>query len=53
VDLERLGSEVAVALSSLGLPGPVVEVTAVPRLERDPGPAKLRRFVPLDPVLVS
>jgi phenylacetate-coenzyme A ligase PaaK-like adenylate-forming protein len=53
VDLERLGSEVAHALSNLGVPGPVVEVTAVPRLERDSGPAKLRRFVPLDRVLVS
>jgi hypothetical protein len=24
-----------------------VEVSAVERIERDPGPAKLRRFVPL------
>ena len=47
VRLEALGHEVADALAHLGLPRPVVEVTAVERLERDPGPAKLRRFVPL------
>ena len=47
VRLEALGQEVADALAHLGLPRPVVEVTAVERLERDPGPAKLRRFVPL------
>jgi phenylacetate-coenzyme A ligase PaaK-like adenylate-forming protein len=53
IGLERLGDEVADALAGLGLPRPVVEVTAVERLERDPGPAKLRRFVPLaaEPVL--
>jgi hypothetical protein len=27
---------------------PVIEITATDRLERDPGPAKLRRFVPLN-----
>jgi phenylacetate-coenzyme A ligase PaaK-like adenylate-forming protein len=47
VGLERVGDEVADALAQLGLPRPVVEVRAVERLERDPGPAKLRRFVPL------
>lgn len=47
VDLERLSAEVANELAVLGLPRPVVEVIAVPRLEREPGPAKLRRFVPL------
>jgi phenylacetate-coenzyme A ligase PaaK-like adenylate-forming protein len=47
VGLERLGHDVADALTQLGVPRPVVEVTAVERLERDPGPAKLRRFVPL------
>jgi phenylacetate-CoA ligase len=47
VDLERLSAEIAHALAGLGLPRPTVEVTAVERLERDPGPAKLRRFVPL------
>jgi phenylacetate-coenzyme A ligase PaaK-like adenylate-forming protein len=47
VDLERLGSEIAQALGDCGLPRPVVEVTAVDRLARDGGPAKLKRFVPL------
>ena len=53
VPLEGLGQEVADALAKIGLLRPVVEVTAVERLERDPGPAKLRRFVPLsaEPVL--
>ena len=53
VDLERLGGEIADALAGLGVPRPAIEVTAVERLERDPGPAKLRRFVPLadQPVL--
>ena len=53
VGLERLGDEVADALAEVGLPRPVVEVTAVERLDREPGPAKLRRFVPLaaEPVL--
>jgi hypothetical protein len=58
VDLERLGAELAEGLAGLGLPGPEVEVSAVARLERGSGPAKLRRFVPLvdqardlDPVL--
>ena len=47
VDLERLGAEIAYALATLAIPWPTVDVTAVERLERDPGPAKLRRFVPL------
>jgi phenylacetate-coenzyme A ligase PaaK-like adenylate-forming protein len=47
VDLERLGAEIADALGGVGVPRPAVDVTAVQRLERDPGPAKLRRFVPL------
>jgi phenylacetate-coenzyme A ligase PaaK-like adenylate-forming protein len=53
VDLERLGREIAEGLADLGLPRPTVNVVAVDRLERDPGPAKLRRFVPLaaEPVL--
>jgi phenylacetate-CoA ligase len=53
VDLERLGGEIADALAGLGVPRPAIEVAAVERLERDPGPAKLRRFVPLadQPVL--
>jgi hypothetical protein len=47
VDLDRLGKEVTDGLAALGLPRPQVEVRAVERLERDNGPAKLRRFVPL------
>lgn len=47
VDLDRLRGEIAQALGGSGLPAPVVEVTAADRLERDAGPAKLRRFVPL------
>ncbi len=47
VDLERLGAEIRRALGGVGLRDPVVDVSVVERLERDPGPAKLRRFVPL------
>jgi phenylacetate-CoA ligase len=47
VDLEGLRAEITHALARLGLPSPVVDVAAVARLERDPGPARLRRFVPL------
>jgi len=47
VDVQRLGVEIGEALGGLGLPDPVVDVSVVDRLERDPGPAKLRRFVPL------
>ena len=47
VDLDGLRGEVELALACLGLQRPVVDVTAVERLKRDPGPAKLRRFVPL------
>jgi phenylacetate-coenzyme A ligase PaaK-like adenylate-forming protein len=47
VDLDGLRGEIALALACLGLERPAVEITAVERLERDPGPAKLRRFVPL------
>jgi hypothetical protein len=47
VDLDRLAADIAGALAGVGLPGSEVEVRAVERLERDPGPAKLRRFVPL------
>jgi phenylacetate-coenzyme A ligase PaaK-like adenylate-forming protein len=47
VDIDGLRGEVELALACLGLERPVVEVSAVERLERDPGPAKLRRFVPL------
>ena len=47
VDIAKLGDEIARALGRLGVPRPVVEVRSAQRLERDPGPAKLRRFVPL------
>jgi phenylacetate-coenzyme A ligase PaaK-like adenylate-forming protein len=47
VELERVGAEIADGLAALGVPRPVIDVTAVERLERDGGPAKLRRFVPL------
>jgi phenylacetate-coenzyme A ligase PaaK-like adenylate-forming protein len=47
VDLEALGAGIADALGRAGIAHAAVDVTAVERLERDPGPAKLRRFVPL------
>jgi phenylacetate-CoA ligase len=47
VDRDHLADEIRHALGRLGLPDPVVDVSVVERLERDPGPAKLRRFVPL------
>ena len=55
VELERLSVEIAHELATLGVPRPVVDVTAVERLERDGGPAKLRRFVPLtvEPALTA
>jgi phenylacetate-coenzyme A ligase PaaK-like adenylate-forming protein len=50
---DQLAGEIVDSLAGLGVRSPTVEVTAVDRLERDPGPAKLRRFVPLasEPVL--
>jgi phenylacetate-CoA ligase len=47
VDLQVLSEEIADALTQLGLASPCVEIEAVDRLHRDPGPAKLKRFVPL------
>ena len=47
VDRDLLGAELRRALGGLGVSDPVVDVSVVDRLERDPGPAKLRRFVPL------
>jgi phenylacetate-coenzyme A ligase PaaK-like adenylate-forming protein len=47
VVLELVSAEIAAGLAALGVPRPVIDVTAVERLERDGGPAKLRRFVPL------
>jgi phenylacetate-CoA ligase len=48
VDFDRLCTEIGDGLRGLGVPDPLIEVRAVERLERDQGPAKLRRFVPLD-----
>ena len=48
VDLDGLRGEIALALATLGVSRPVVEITAVDRLPRDAGPAKLRRFVPVE-----
>jgi phenylacetate-coenzyme A ligase PaaK-like adenylate-forming protein len=47
VDLDRLEGELAEVLAGAGVSRPVLHVRAVERLERDSGPAKLRRFVPL------
>jgi phenylacetate-coenzyme A ligase PaaK-like adenylate-forming protein len=47
VDLDRLAGSLSDALARAGLGRPVVHVRAVERLERDSGPAKLKRFVPL------
>jgi phenylacetate-CoA ligase len=47
VDLQALSEEITDALSKLGLASPHVEIQAVDRLHRGPGPAKLKRFVPL------
>jgi hypothetical protein len=47
VDRDLLAAELRRALGGLGVSDPVVDVSVVERLERDPGPAKLRRFVPL------
>ena len=46
-DLKALSQEITGALTRLGLASPVIEIEAVNRLHRDPGPAKLKRFVPL------
>jgi hypothetical protein len=48
VDLDGLRGEIALALATLGVSRPIIEITAVERLQRDAGPAKLRRFVPLE-----
>lgn len=47
VDLDGLSREIVQALARLGLPGQDVQVQAVARVRRGPGPAKLKRFVPL------
>jgi phenylacetate-coenzyme A ligase PaaK-like adenylate-forming protein len=53
VDLSLVGGQVAEGLTALGVRFPIVDVTAVERLERNGGPAKLKRFVPLEPALVA
>jgi phenylacetate-coenzyme A ligase PaaK-like adenylate-forming protein len=47
VDLDVMAREIEQGLALQGIGRPDVQVTAVGRLERDPGPAKLKRFVPL------
>jgi phenylacetate-CoA ligase len=47
VDFEDLGREIERGLTQLGLERPMVTLIRVGRLERVGGPAKLRRFVPL------
>jgi phenylacetate-CoA ligase len=46
--LDRLRDRVAAALAQAGLERPEVTVEAVDRFERPGGPAKLKRFIPLD-----
>jgi phenylacetate-CoA ligase len=46
VDLQALSKQIADALAKLGVVSPCVEIEAVDRLHRDPGPGKLKRFVP-------
>jgi phenylacetate-CoA ligase len=48
VELERVRAQLADALAGAGLTRPTVDVTAVERLDRDPAPAKPKRFVPLE-----
>lgn len=48
VSLAGLRHRVAVALARAGLDQPQVTVEVVDRLERPGGPAKLKRFLPLD-----
>jgi len=48
VNTDSLGDRVAAALARSGLERPQVTVEAVDRLERPGGPAKLKRFIPLD-----
>ena len=48
VDLGKLAEQVRRALASVGVRRQAVEVDAVERLARDPGAAKLKRFISLD-----
>ena len=47
VDLEALAQELEDGLNRLGIEQPEVTIETVDQLERDGGPAKLKRFVPL------
>jgi phenylacetate-CoA ligase len=47
VDLNHLAAEIEQGLAQLGLEHPEVTLTAVERLDRVDGPAKLKRYVPL------
>jgi len=49
VNLDGLRDRVATALARAGLERPQVTVEVVDRVERPGGPAKLKRFIPLDP----
>jgi phenylacetate-coenzyme A ligase PaaK-like adenylate-forming protein len=49
VSLDALRDRVAAALARAGLDRPQVTVEVVDRFERPGGPAKLKRFLPLDP----
>ena len=47
VDLQAIRRQTTRALAGLGLTRPAVEVEAVDHLPRDPGTAKLKRFIPI------
>ena len=47
VDLQAIRRQTTRALAGLGLTRPVVEVEAVDHLPRNPGTAKLKRFIPI------
>jgi len=48
VDAGRIGQEISTALSRLGLPDPVITISAAAALDRT-ATGKLRRFIPLPP----
>jgi phenylacetate-coenzyme A ligase PaaK-like adenylate-forming protein len=47
VDLDELRRELAEALHATGLESPKITLETVEQLQRNDGPAKLKRFVPL------
>jgi phenylacetate-CoA ligase len=53
VDSEHLAERLVQALAEAGLPDPAVSVRIVDHLERMPDTGKLRRFLPLTPVVGS